>query len=206
MFIKTKIPPDYNDPDDTGVLSGTEFRYFDVSEVEDEEEYLTLMHRDGWKLTKTGNFGLYRFESCKPENVVYRIDFNPAASADRENYLQMYRDYGWECVSRAEDTFYFRKSANAASPKENEIFSDRESRLAMMQTIVRKQLGFSVYATISSTLAVILLAFRLSPDHFLYVPGLTVCVILLLNFYALLIRRILGFRHFYKKYSIKKVG
>lgn len=206
MFTKIKIPPDYNNPEDTGVFTGTMFRYFDVSEVEIEENYLTQMHRDGWKLTKIGNFGFYHFESCEPEDVVYRMDFNPDASADRENYLQMYKDYGWECAARMEDTFYFRKAADAASPGANEIFSDGESRLAMMQTIARKQLGFSIYATISSTLVVFLMAFRLSPDHFLYIPGLTLCGILLLNFYALLIRRIVGFRRFHKKYSIRKVG
>jgi hypothetical protein len=206
MFIKTKIPPDYNAPDDTGVLSGTEFRYFDLSEVEDEEDYLSRMHRDGWKLTKAGSFGYYQFESCKPEDVVYRMDFNPDASADRENYLQMYEDYGWECAARVSDTFYFRKTADAASPESNEIFSDSESRLAMMNTIIRKQLGFSIYATVSSTLVVLLMAFQSSPDHFLYIPGLTLCGILLLNFYALLIRRITGFRRFRKKYSIRKVG
>lgn len=206
MFIKTKTPPDYNDPDDTGVFSGTMFHYFDVSEVEIEENYLTQMHRDGWKLTKLGSFGFYHFESCEPEDVVYRIDFNPAASGDRENYLQMYKDYGWECAARVEDTFYFRKAADAAAPESTEIFSDSESRLAMMQAIVRKQLGFSIYATLSSTLVVLLMAFRLPADHFLYIPGLVLCGILLLNFYALLIRRIIGFRRFHKKYSIRKAG
>ncbi len=204
MFIKTKIPPDYNDPDNTGVFSGTTFRYFDVSEVEIEENYLTQMHRDGWKLTKIGNFGFYHFESCEPEDVVYRIDFNPDASADRENYLRMYEDYGWECAARVEDTFYFRKTADAAVPESTEIFSDSESRLAMMRAIARKQLGFSIYATLSSTLVVILMALQLSPDRALHMAGLIFAILLLLYFYALLIRRIIGFRRFHKKYSIRK--
>ena len=206
MFIKTKISPDYNDPDDTGVFTGTEFRYFDVSEVEIEEDYLSRMHRDGWKLTKIGSFGWYHFESCEPEDVVYRMDFNPDASADRENYLRMYEDYGWECAVRVDDTFYFRKAADTAAPESTEIFSDSESRLAMMNAILRKQLGFSIYATVSSTLVVFLMAFQSSPDHFLYIPGLTLCGILLLNFYALLLRRIIGFRRFHKKYSIRSAG
>lgn len=206
MFIKTKTPPDYNDPDDTGVFTGTDFRYFDVSEVENEEDYLTQMHRGGWKLIKAGSFGRYVFESCEPEDVVYRMDFNPAASSDRENYLRMYEDYGWECAARVEDTYYFRKTADVSSPESTEIFSDSESRLAMMNTILRKQLGFAIYATVSSTLVVFLMAFRLSPEHFLYIPALTLCGILLLNFYSLLIRRMVGFRRFHKKYSIRKVG
>lgn len=206
MLIKTKTLPDYNDPDDLGTYTGTMFRYFDISEVEKEEEYLTQMHRDGWKLTKAGDFGIYRFESCEPEDVVYRIDFNPAASDDEENYLQMYEDYGWECASSNGDYRYFRKPADTSSPEETEIFSDNDSRLAMMHTIGRKQLLFSVYATMSSTLVFVLMYIRLPLDRMFNLLGISVCGVLLLLFYAFLLRRIVGFCRFHKKYSKKKVG
>jgi len=206
MIKKLITPPDYNDPDDTGTYTGTEFRYFDLSEVEREEEYLTQMHRDGWKLTKTGSFSVYRFESCQPEDVVYRIDFNPAASGDRENYLRMYEDYGWECVTTLDDYCYFRKPASESSPEDNEIFSDSESRLSMMHAIVRKQILFSLYAVLSSTLVLALMYRRIPTDHALSIAGLSAAGVLVLLMYACLLRRIVGFCRFQKKYSRKKAG
>ncbi len=206
MIKKLKILPDYNDPDDTGTYTGTEFRYFDISEVEQEEEYLTQKHREGWKLTKTGDFGIYHFESCEPEDVVYRIDFCPAASGDTENYLKMYEDYGWECASSVGNYRYFRKAADPASPAETEIFSDSESRLAMMHTIARQQFLFSIYSTLSSTLVFVLMYRQLTFDRMASVIGMSLCGAILLLFYAFLIRRIVGFVRFRKKYSIKKPG
>ena len=34
--------------------------------------------------------GIYTFESCQPENVVYQLDDNPEGRAYRAEYIQMF--------------------------------------------------------------------------------------------------------------------
>lgn len=114
-----------------------EFRYFLLTDYEREEEYLRRRHQEGWRLTRIGLPGAYSFERCEPEDVVYRLDFNPQAKQEREDYIQLFRDYGWEYLQDLNEYSYFRKPAEAASAADNEIFSDDESRLEMLKRIFR---------------------------------------------------------------------
>lgn len=58
----------------------TEFRFFTVAEWEKEEAYLSQRHREGWRFTGVRLPGVYGFERCEPQEVVYRLDYNPKAA------------------------------------------------------------------------------------------------------------------------------
>ncbi|MEE0858745.1 MAG: DUF2812 domain-containing protein [Acutalibacteraceae bacterium] len=117
-----------------------EFHAFLLSDYEKEEEYLRKMHNKGYKLVKVKLPGFYYFEKCEPEDVVYRLDFNPQKITDKQNYLQMYEDYGWEYMQDLNEFSYFRKASNNVDDKDIEIFSDSESRLDMMKRIITKRM------------------------------------------------------------------
>ena len=114
----------------------TEFRFFTVAEWEKEEAYLSQRHREGWRFTGVRLPGVYGFERCAPQEVVYRLDYNPEARAHREDYVQMFRDCGWEYVQDYMGYSYFRKPA-PASERDAEIFCDDASRLEMMERVLK---------------------------------------------------------------------
>lgn len=114
----------------------TEFRFFTVAEWEKEEAYLSQRHREGWRFTGVRLPGVYGFERCDPQEVVYRLDYNPEARAHREDYVQMFRDCGWEYVQDYVGYSYFRKPA-PASERDAEIFCDDASRLEMMERVLK---------------------------------------------------------------------
>ena len=41
-----------------------EFKYFTIAQYEQEQDYLSEMHRNGWKLVKITYPGFYFFEEC----------------------------------------------------------------------------------------------------------------------------------------------
>ena len=114
----------------------TEFKWFTIPEYRKEEEYLSSMHRQGWKFTKVTFPGFYHFEECKPENVTYRLDYNQEGVANKEEYVQMFADCGWEYLFDFVGYSYFRKVSDEADMNE-EIFCDDDSRLDMMKRVYK---------------------------------------------------------------------
>ena len=113
----------------------TAFRYFTIMEYEKEQKWLEQQHREGWRLTDA-KVCVYRFERCKPEEVVYQLDYNEDGRARREEYLQLFRDCGWEHVLDNVGYSYFRKPKSQMQGDE-EIFCDMESRMDMFRRILR---------------------------------------------------------------------
>ena len=113
--------------------------FFSLCDHEKEELWLRSMHSRGYRLVKFKIPCFYTFESCEPEDVIYRLEYkNEAVSAD---YVQMYADFGWEYVQSAVGWNYFRKSAAAAqAPEESEIFSSGEDKLAMVEKIYKTRM------------------------------------------------------------------
>ena len=87
-----------------------------------------------WKWGLDLNLGLN--SQSEPQEVVYRLDYNPEARAHREDYVQMFRDCGWEYVQDYVGYSYFRKPA-PASERDAEIFCDDASRLEMMERVLK---------------------------------------------------------------------
>lgn len=112
-------------------------KLFLLPDYEKEEEYLSEMHRKGWKFVKV-SFIKYTFEKCIPENVVYKIDFSP--NKNHSSYVNMFGDYGWEYIQDLNDFSYFRKNAAGVPEADLEIFSNEASRLEMMRKIITTKL------------------------------------------------------------------
>lgn len=113
-----------------------EFRYFTVMDYEREAAYLRKRHREGWKLSRVYFPGVYCFESCAPEDVAYQLDYNQEGTQNKTEYVQMFRDCGWEYLQDFFGYSYFRKPVAAMDGREA-IFCDDASRLDMMRRVFR---------------------------------------------------------------------
>ena len=118
----------------------TELRYFTIADWKQEEDYLRRRHQQGWKFTNVTFPGIYHFTRCTPEDVVYQLDYNPEGLADREAYLQIFQDCGWEHLTDFVGYSYFRKPAAAMGEGEEEIFCDDDSRREMLLRVLRHRL------------------------------------------------------------------
>lgn len=112
----------------------TEWKFFSIADWEKEEQYLRRQHQNGWKFTGVSFLMAYHFVRCEPEDVVYQLDYNPAAN--KQEYLQIFRDCGWEYLQDYVGYSYFRKPASAMQGEEA-IFSDDASRLDMLRRIIK---------------------------------------------------------------------
>lgn len=117
----------------------TMIRFFTIADYEEEEIWLRRQHKAGWKLIKTILPCFFIFESCTPEDVVYRLDYkNNTESSD---YFQIFQDYGWEYFNRCMGWLYFRKPISETDAiQDAEIFSDDSSRVDMVDQIVRTRM------------------------------------------------------------------
>lgn len=113
-----------------------QIRFFTIVEHEKEQEYLRKMHKSGWKFVKASGLTVYRFEKCTPEDVVYQLDYNKEGLANKEEYVQMFRDCGWEYLQDYMGFSYFRKPASEMNGEE-EIFCDEDSKNQMMVRIFK---------------------------------------------------------------------
>ena len=113
-----------------------EYKFFTIYEHKKEEEYLRQMHKSGWKFLNVTGLGSYHFVDCEPEDVIYRLDYNTEAIADKEQYIKMFKDCGWEYLQDFFGFSYFCKKASEAEGEE-EIFSDEISRDAMMERVFK---------------------------------------------------------------------
>ena len=119
----------------------TLFRFFTLFEYEEEEAFLEKQHKEGWKVVSFKLPGLYKFEKCEPEDMVYRIDFTNENGSKNAEYQQMFSDNGWEFLWSVNGFSIFRKPLAAnTNDNSNEIFSDNSSRLQMLQKIQQRRL------------------------------------------------------------------
>lgn len=117
----------------------TVIRFFTIADYEEEEVWLHNQHKNGWKLSKMIPPCFYIFEKCTPEDMAYRLDYKN--NAETSNYFQIFRDYGWEYIGRCLGWLYFRKPLSETDCKQDsEIFSDNESRIDMIDHVVKTRL------------------------------------------------------------------
>ena len=111
-------------------------KLFSVVDWEKEQNYLREMHRQGWKFVRLTALGVYHFEKCEPEDVIYQLDYNADGLAHKEEYVQLFADCGWEYLQDYLGYSYFRKSASQTDGAE-EIFCDDASRLQLLERVGR---------------------------------------------------------------------
>lgn len=114
-------------------------RFYSIADYEEEAAWLNEQHKKGLKLSKTFPPFIFIFEKCEPEDVIYKLEFkNTKVTSD---YIKMYDDYGWEYFNSCVGWNYFRKPAAATkSENESELFSDKESKVEMIDSIYKKRL------------------------------------------------------------------
>lgn len=113
-----------------------EFKIFTIFEYEKEQEYLREMHNSGWKFVRVCGVGMYHFEKCDPEDVVYQLDYNKDGLEHKEEYIRLFADCGWEYLQDYAGYSYFRKPVSEDGEAE-EIFCDEESRMEMMERVIK---------------------------------------------------------------------
>lgn len=118
----------------------TEIRFFTICEWENEQDYLREQQRAGWKFVRVDWLCRYHFEACEPEDVVYQLDYNPDGLQHKAEYVQMFRDCGWEYLQDMCGYSYFRKPASAMGEHEEEIFCDDSSRGEMLRRVFKGRL------------------------------------------------------------------
>lgn len=117
----------------------TVIRFFTIADYEEEEVWLHNQHKNGWKLLRMIPPCFYIFEKCAPEDVAYRLDYKNGTETG--DYFQLFRDYGWEYIGRCVGWLYFRKTVSETkSEQDGEIFSDNESRIDVIDHVVKTRL------------------------------------------------------------------
>ena len=114
----------------------TVFKYFTIPQYRQLEEYLSFMHRNGWKLNDISSPGLYHFDKCAPEAVSYRLDYNKEGIRSKREYVRKLAAYGWEHVGDFVGYSCFRKTDGTGSNKED-LFCNDATRLDMMKRVFR---------------------------------------------------------------------
>jgi hypothetical protein len=110
----------------------TKFRWFWAWQDEDEEQWLNTMSESGFHLSSI-SLGLYSFTVGQPQHFVYRLDYQWFHNQDKQEYMQLFRDAGWEHVEKILAWQYFRK---LVKPGENDnIYTDVSSKIACFQPL-----------------------------------------------------------------------
>ena len=93
-----------------------------------EEAWLEQMAQQGLHLKQAGSFARYQFIQGQPQNYIYRLDFQDAQKqANKEAYLRLFADAGWEHLGQKSGWQYYRKPSRPGD--EEEIFTDAETKI-----------------------------------------------------------------------------
>ena len=149
------------------------FKWFWAWQDEAEEAWLEEMSQQGWHLSSVGIPTVYDFESGEPADIVYRLDYRSHFKMEKEDYLQLFRDAGWEYVGEMSGWHYFRKGAQPG--EELEIYTDAESKISKYQRL----LAFLAILMLPLTMALITMRGR-SP-FFIIIPIFTLYVYALIR-------------------------
>ena len=97
-----------------------QFRMFTILDLDKEEEYLHEMHLKGWKY-RTSRFGLFYFDQCQPDDVIYRI-YDSRFLKKYKQELQDFRNRGWELIETGFCSI-LRKSSSDLLPEDQVYMS-----------------------------------------------------------------------------------
>ena len=108
-------------------------KWFWAWQDDQEEAWLRAMSQRGYHLVSVRPFGSYSFNLGASTDYVYRLDYQTSRK-DMKNYLQLFRDAGWEHIGEMSGWQYFRKEA---MPGESpEIYTDVESKVAKYKRLI----------------------------------------------------------------------
>lgn len=112
------------------------FWWFDESQLEEIEAWLSDMAVQGWHFSHTGcSFAV--FEQGEPEAVRYRCDVFRPRHPELEERLEFYRSAGWEYVCSRRMVHVFRAPADNSIP---EIHTDPQEQAHSLTLLQRRLL------------------------------------------------------------------
>ena len=112
----------------------TKFRWFWAWQDDAEENWLEKMSQKGYHLSSVHLPCFYEFLVAEPRDYVYRMDYHSFHKKDKEEYLQLFQDAGWEHIGEMSAWQYFRKEAKQGET--TEIFTDVESKIAKYKRVL----------------------------------------------------------------------
>lgn len=110
------------------------FKWFWAWQDEQEEAWLRSMSQKGWHLSSIGLPCIYGFRASEPQDYVYRLDYQTFPKKDKQEYLQLFYDAGWEYIGEMSGWQYFRKEAKEGEALE--IFTDVESKVTKYKRVL----------------------------------------------------------------------
>jgi len=97
-------------------------------QYDQEEVWLEEMSRQGLHLVHVHMPVTYDFTRGPAGDYVYRLDFQDArVKKNKETYLGLFKDSGWEHLGQMSGWQYFRKPLQPG--QQAEIFTDRETKI-----------------------------------------------------------------------------
>lgn len=111
------------------------YRLFNIFQYDQEEQFLNDMHQQGYAFVKYVAPYTYYFEAVTPATVTYKLEYKNIVE-DKDTYLQLMADYGWEYIDTYLDYFYLRQSGQQTVPT---FYSDHESALNHLNRIMRNR-------------------------------------------------------------------
>ena len=112
----------------------TRFKWFWVWQDNAEERWLEEMSRKGYHLSSVNIPCIYTFTISEPVNYSYRLDYRRFSKSEKQDYLQIFKDAGWEYLGEISLWQYFRKQQKAGEI--SEIFTDNSSKIAKYRRIL----------------------------------------------------------------------
>ena len=131
--------------------SRVQFRIFTIVDLDKEEEYLHEMHLKGWRY-KTSRFGLFYFDKCQPDDVIYCI-YDSRFLKKYKHELQDFRNRDWELIETGFCSI-LRKSSSNLLP-EDQVYMSKGLRWEVIRYRFR-----SCVATFLGGLVVCMSLFR----------------------------------------------
>jgi hypothetical protein len=95
---------------------------------EQEEIWLEQMSLEGLHLKQARLLARYEFTQGQPQNYTYRLDFQDSLKTkNKEEYLRLFTDAGWEYLGQMGGWQYFRKLTRPGEG--TEIFTDPDTKI-----------------------------------------------------------------------------
>jgi hypothetical protein len=110
------------------------FRLFWAWQDEQEEQWLRQMSAQGLHMQRVVFPGFYDFAEGEPTDYVYCLDFKSSTQKDMQDYLQIFRDAGWDYLGRFSNWQYFRKAFQPGEAMD--IYSDVDSKIEKYRRLI----------------------------------------------------------------------
>ena len=143
------------------------FRLYGAWNADKEAKWLSDMGKSGWRLS-TFCLGLYTFETVKPDDCTYEIDFSILSRQERGSYFALYREAGWEYVTSFANWHYFRAPTETATRRP--AYSDVSSKRGKLRRVLAVVLASTVPMTYFGIINPVLNGY-IGEDRIYYVIG-----------------------------------